>query len=158
MFRSSGGLRVSQASRKRRDRALTIAIFATGHGSAITPEENCVIPSGSDLRKSQPSRKRRKGALSLEIRTKCHGRAVALEKNNVETASDREHIRGHEARDRLPGKKKALTALLKTTTLEPIKTTDNALLWPKKDHTCRAYRLIQTHNKPVSVKTIVDAA
>jgi len=54
-----------------------------------------VIPSCGDLRKTQPSRKRRKGALSLEIRTKCHSRAVAPEKNDVETSSDREHVRKH---------------------------------------------------------------
>ena len=95
MIRSSGGLRVGQASRKRRDRALAIAIFATGHGCAITPEEDCVIPSCGDLRKTQPSRKRRKGALTLEIRTKCLSRAVAPEKNDVETSSYREHIRHH---------------------------------------------------------------
>ena len=97
MFRSSGNLRVSLTSRKRRDRALTIAIFATGHGSAITPEEDCVIPSCSDLRKYQPSRKHRKRALSLEVRTKCHGRAVAPEKNDMETSSYREHVRHHKA-------------------------------------------------------------
>ena len=97
MFRSSSDLLVSKTSRRRRYRALTIAVFAAGHGSAIIPEEKCVIPSGSDLRKSQPSRKRRKGARSLEVRTKCHGRAVAPEKNDVETSSYREHVRHHKA-------------------------------------------------------------